>query len=79
MDPEMLQFLTSTYKRINDYQAEMLILTERLITARLNSFAYCVTIYATNDESEAEWDYLFGPGSLKRLCKLIEVYNKLLR
>ena len=77
MDPEMLQFLRSTYKRINDYQCEMLILTERLITARLNSFASCVVVSPNKDETE--WDYHFGPGSLKRLCKLIEVYNKLLR
>ena len=79
MDPEMLHFLTSTYKRINNYQSEMLIFTEQLITARLNSFAFCIRTFSNGNDSDIEWDYLLGPGSLKRVCKLVEVYNKLLK
>ena len=79
MDPEMLHFLIDTFKRIKNYESEMFLLTEDLITARLSSFAYCVTKYSSDDDAEREWDYILGTGSLKRLCKLIEVYNKLLR
>ena len=55
------------------------MLSEQLIKSRLNSFACCVAIYSCIEEFDREWDYALGPGCLKRLCKLVEVYNKLLK
>ncbi|XP_076813225.1 uncharacterized protein LOC143459820 [Clavelina lepadiformis] len=65
-------------KRIKSLQKQMLYLTEELIQARLISLASCATSQSRLRDADHEWEVVFGVSCLKRFCKLIEAYNKLI-
>lgn len=64
---------------MENQQSEMLLFTEQLIVHRLHTLASSAAFAGVGNEEEYDWLSLFGDGCLKRLCKLIETYNNMLR
>ena len=80
MDSRKLKYLLGIRKKIEGYQTEILILTEKLISCRLRNFSCFVSFQSKIDnEIDRNWDFILGPDFIKHLSKLIETYNKLIR